>query len=225
MPMTDGAPKRLTFTGQGEIHPYTPDGPAVIFQSWNEPKRVWRMRSHGRTRRSPVARIGAAAWTRAERYRAGDKAGAVDAFLQGVAGLAIPECSTRCFLVHSTAPLPRRRRLVLRPGAASGRRIAIQPRRRPTCHAAAAGRARRKQLGGFRCFARRQSLLLDWLLSAEPFVLSRANHLLHVQNPRGMARPWPPSSLAIHSRRPEVIRTCRHVGCLSGPRGTRRLPI
>jgi 3-oxoadipate enol-lactonase len=33
----------------------------------------------------------------------------------------------------------------------------------------------------------RQELLLAWLPKAEPFVLPDANHLLHVQNPRGMA--------------------------------------
>jgi pimeloyl-ACP methyl ester carboxylesterase len=33
----------------------------------------------------------------------------------------------------------------------------------------------------------RQKVLLAWLPGAEPFVLPDANHLLHVQNPRGMA--------------------------------------
>jgi pimeloyl-ACP methyl ester carboxylesterase len=33
----------------------------------------------------------------------------------------------------------------------------------------------------------RQELLLTWLPNVEPFVLSDAMHLLHVQNPRGMA--------------------------------------
>jgi 3-oxoadipate enol-lactonase len=36
-------------------------------------------------------------------------------------------------------------------------------------------------------FARRYELLLAWLPRAEPFVLPDANHLLQVQNPRGMA--------------------------------------
>ena len=34
---------------------------------------------------------------------------------------------------------------------------------------------------------RRHQLLLEWLPRAEPFVLPDAGHLLHVQNPRGMA--------------------------------------
>ena len=33
----------------------------------------------------------------------------------------------------------------------------------------------------------RQELLLSWLPNVEPFVLDGATHLLHVQNPRGMA--------------------------------------
>jgi pimeloyl-ACP methyl ester carboxylesterase len=35
---------------------------------------------------------------------------------------------------------------------------------------------------------RRQDLLTAWLPNAEPFVLDGATHLLHVQNPRDMAR-------------------------------------
>jgi hypothetical protein len=33
----------------------------------------------------------------------------------------------------------------------------------------------------------RQDILLAWLPKAEPFVLADANHLLHVQNVKGMA--------------------------------------
>jgi 3-oxoadipate enol-lactonase len=36
-------------------------------------------------------------------------------------------------------------------------------------------------------FARRNDLLLAWLPRAEPFVLPGTTHLLHVQDPRGMA--------------------------------------
>ena len=36
-------------------------------------------------------------------------------------------------------------------------------------------------------FGERQELLLAWLPNVEPFVLPKATHLLHVQNPRGMA--------------------------------------
>lgn len=36
-------------------------------------------------------------------------------------------------------------------------------------------------------FQQRHQLLLDWLPDVEPFVLPRAGHLLHLQNPSGMA--------------------------------------
>jgi pimeloyl-ACP methyl ester carboxylesterase len=36
-------------------------------------------------------------------------------------------------------------------------------------------------------FAERRELLLAWLPNVEPFVLPAATHLLHVENPRGMA--------------------------------------
>jgi pimeloyl-ACP methyl ester carboxylesterase len=36
-------------------------------------------------------------------------------------------------------------------------------------------------------FQQRQKLLLQWLPNVEPFVLAGAGHLLHLQNPSGMA--------------------------------------
>jgi len=36
-------------------------------------------------------------------------------------------------------------------------------------------------------FQQRQKLLLEWLPNVEPFLLARAGHLLHLQNPGGMA--------------------------------------
>jgi pimeloyl-ACP methyl ester carboxylesterase len=36
-------------------------------------------------------------------------------------------------------------------------------------------------------FRQRHSLLLEWLANVEPFILSNAGHLLHVENPSGMA--------------------------------------
>ena len=38
-----------------------------------------------------------------------------------------------------------------------------------------------------RVFRRRHELLLAWLPDVKGFILPDANHLLHVQNPRGMA--------------------------------------
>ena len=37
-------------------------------------------------------------------------------------------------------------------------------------------------------FHQRQKLLVEWLPNVEPFVLRGAGHLLHLQNPRGMAK-------------------------------------
>ena len=36
-------------------------------------------------------------------------------------------------------------------------------------------------------FQQRQKLLLEWMPNVEPFVLAGAGHLLHLQNPSGMA--------------------------------------
>ena len=36
-------------------------------------------------------------------------------------------------------------------------------------------------------FGERRELLLEWLPNAEPFELAGATHLLHVENPRGLA--------------------------------------
>jgi 3-oxoadipate enol-lactonase len=36
-------------------------------------------------------------------------------------------------------------------------------------------------------FQQRHELLLEWLPQVEPFVLPAAGHMLHLQNPRGMA--------------------------------------
>lgn len=37
-------------------------------------------------------------------------------------------------------------------------------------------------------FHRRQELLLEWFPNVEPFLLSNAGHLLHLENPRGLAQ-------------------------------------
>ena len=50
-------------------------------------------------------------------------------------------------------------------------------------------------------FPERRELLLSWLPNVEPFDLPGASHLLHVQNPRGMAEAIA-SFLALHPLRP-----------------------
>ena len=62
--------------------------------------------------------------------------------------------------------------------------LVVHGRGRKTHYSARARRRRREQC----CtFPERQELLLSWLPSAESFELPGATHLLHVENPRGMA--------------------------------------
>jgi pimeloyl-ACP methyl ester carboxylesterase len=121
-----------------------------------------------------------------QRYRAGDKAGAVDAFLQGVAGpnyrAVLDQVLPRAFdsaVADADTFFGQELPAVTQwPFSRTDARRITQP------VLAVLGE---KSSEVSTIFARRQELLLDWLPNAEPFVLPRANHLLHVQNPRGMA--------------------------------------
>ena len=121
-----------------------------------------------------------------QRYRAGDKAGAVDAFLRGVAGTnyravldeVLPGAFESAVADADTffgQELP----------AVTQWRFSRDDARRITQPVLAVLGAKSADVSPI--FAQRQQLLLDWLPNAEPFVLPGANHLLHVQNPRGMA--------------------------------------
>jgi 3-oxoadipate enol-lactonase len=119
----------------------------------------------------------------AERYRAGDTAGAVDLFLQGTCGpdyrpaleRAVPGAVDQAVAdaaTFFTQELPALRRWAF--GPADARRVcrpvlAVVGERSGPVH------------------RRRWDLLRDWLPDAEPFVLPDAGHLLHLQNPRGVA--------------------------------------
>jgi len=118
-----------------------------------------------------------------QRYGTGDKAGAVETWMQGVCGpdyravldQALPSAFDQAVADAETffgQELPAVQQWTFTQEDAS--RI-TQPvlavlgaKSRPT-------------------FRERQALLLAWLPNAEPFVLPNATHLLHVQNPRGMA--------------------------------------
>ena len=121
-----------------------------------------------------------------QRYRAGDKAGAVDAFLQGVAGpnyrAVLDQVLPRAFdsaVADADTFFGQELPAVTQwPFSRTDARRITQP------VLAVLGE---KSSEVSTIYARRQELLLDWLPNAEPFVLPRANHLLHVQNPRGMA--------------------------------------
>jgi hypothetical protein len=99
-----------------------------------------------------------------ERYRAGDKAGAIDAWLRG--------------------PSPGRRGPVLQAGAAGGAAVVVHGRGREPNHPT---RTRRPRAESVPIFRERRELLLAWLPNVESFDLPGATHLLHVQNPGGMA--------------------------------------
>jgi pimeloyl-ACP methyl ester carboxylesterase len=120
------------------------------------------------------------------RYAAGDKAGALDTFLRGVAGpdyravleRALPGAFDRYVADADTffgQQLPAVRAWAFTPEDAS--RVG-QP-------ALAVLGARSAAVTP--TFGPRQALLLAWLPNAEGFVLPEATHLLHLQNPAGMA--------------------------------------
>jgi pimeloyl-ACP methyl ester carboxylesterase len=121
-----------------------------------------------------------------ERYRAGDKAGAVDGFMRGVTGsdyrIALDRVLPGAFgeAVASAdtffgQELPAVRQWSFR--REDARRI-TQP------VLAVIGEKSKEQSPIWNA---RQEMLLTWLPNAEGFVLPGATHLLYVENPRGMA--------------------------------------
>jgi pimeloyl-ACP methyl ester carboxylesterase len=122
----------------------------------------------------------------ARRYRAGDKAGAIDTFLRGTCGpgyrsdldRALPGAFDQHVADADTffgQELPALQQWSFT--REDARRI-----RQPVL--AVIG-ARSQELDPI--WGERQALLLSWLPNVEPFVLPGATHLLQVQNPRGMA--------------------------------------
>jgi pimeloyl-ACP methyl ester carboxylesterase len=124
--------------------------------------------------------------TAIQQYRAGDKAAALDTFLNGTCGpdyraaidTALPGAIPRYVADADTffgQQLPAMQQWSFGPSEAS--RI-MQP-------VLAVIGERSKQLSPI--WDERQELLLAWLRNAEPFVLPKATHLLQVENPRDMA--------------------------------------
>lgn len=118
-----------------------------------------------------------------ELYRAGDTAAAVDTFLRGTCGAqyrpvlekAVPGAIEQALADAATFfehELPALRQWSFGPVDA---RNVLQP------VLAVIGAESDSR------FHQRQKLLLEWLPNVEPFVLSGAGHLLHLQNPTGMA--------------------------------------
>jgi pimeloyl-ACP methyl ester carboxylesterase len=121
-----------------------------------------------------------------ERYRTGDKAGAVDGFMRGVTGpdyrialdKALPGAFGEAVASADTffgQELPAVRQWAFR--REDARRI-TQP------VLAVIGEKSREQSPIWNA---RQEMLLTWLPNAEGFVLPGATHLLYLENPRGMA--------------------------------------
>ncbi len=117
------------------------------------------------------------------RYRAGDRAGAVDTFLRGVFGSGYRPALER--------GLPGAfERAVAEADAFFGQELpALQ---RWSFTAAEAARVTQPALAVLGAnteptFPERREVLLAWLPDVEPFDLPDATHLLHAQNPRGMA--------------------------------------
>ena len=121
-----------------------------------------------------------------ERYRVGDKAGAVDTWMRGVCGPdwravfeeALPGAVEQAAADADTflgQELP----------AVRGWTFGQEDARRVTQPALAVLGARTREVTPV--FDQRQELLLAWLPKVEPFVLPDATHLLHLQNPDGLA--------------------------------------
>jgi pimeloyl-ACP methyl ester carboxylesterase len=118
-----------------------------------------------------------------ELFRAGDRAGAMDTFFRGTCGdgystpleRALPGAFDGALAGAERffgQELPALRQLVFGPDEA--RRV-TQP---ALAVVGATTGAKHRQ---------RHDLLLKWLTKVEPFVLPDAGHLLHLENPRGMA--------------------------------------
>ncbi len=118
-----------------------------------------------------------------ELYRSGDTTAAVDTFLRGTCGAnyrddlerAIPDAVAQALTDSATffeQELPALRQWSFGPDEA--RRV-VQP---VLAVLGAESDVR---------FHQRHTLLLEWLPDVEPFLLTGAGHLLHLQNPSGMA--------------------------------------
>jgi pimeloyl-ACP methyl ester carboxylesterase len=132
-----------------------------------------------------------AAWGQAvavpavERYRAGDRAGAVDLWMRGVAGPDYRESLERMLpqaFDQAVADAPTFFEQEL--PAVQTWSFGEQDARRIRQPALAVLGGRSPEVSPV--WEERQELLLRWLPNAEPFVLDGATHMLHLQNPRDM---------------------------------------
>jgi pimeloyl-ACP methyl ester carboxylesterase len=121
-----------------------------------------------------------------ERYRAGDTAGAVDTWMRGVCGPQYRETLERTLPgAFEQAVADADTFFAQELPAVRGWQFGQEDARRVTQPVLAVLGARSREVTPV--FDQRHELLLAWLPNVEPFVLPDATHLLHVQNPRGMA--------------------------------------
>ncbi len=121
-----------------------------------------------------------------ERYRAGDRAEAVDIWMRGVAGESYRTAMDRVLpgaFEQAVADAPTFFEQEL--PAVQQWSFGEQDAHRVTQPALAVVGGLSHQVSPV--WEERQALLLAWLPHVEPFVLDGATHLLHLQNPRGMA--------------------------------------
>jgi 3-oxoadipate enol-lactonase len=133
-----------------------------------------------------------AAWGKAvavpavEAYQAGDRAAAVELWMSGVAGEGWREPMERALpgaFEQAVADAPTFFEQEL--PAVQSWPFGEADARRNTQPALAVSGGRSPEVSPV--WEERQALLLAWLANARPFVLDGATHLLHIQNPRGMA--------------------------------------
>ena len=119
-----------------------------------------------------------------ERYRAGDKEGAVDTFLRGVFGPDYRDPLERGLPGAFEQAVSDADTFFTQELPALWERWSFTEEDARAGHSARARRRRRAQRP---TFPERRDLLLSWLPNVEPFELPGATHLLHLQNAEGMA--------------------------------------
>ena len=121
-----------------------------------------------------------------ERYRAGDKAGAVDGFMRGVTGPDYRTALARVLLAAFGEAVASADTFFGQELPAVGQwSFRREDARRITQPVLAVVAERSLQQSPI--WGARQEMLVTWLPNAEGFILPGASHLLYLENPRGMA--------------------------------------
>lgn len=121
------------------------------------------------------------------RYGDGDPAGAVDAFLGGVCGPAWREVVEDALSVGAVEQAVADADTFFDGEQSAVRRWSFGPEQAARITQPVLAVVGSESTRVLPAWGKRQELLLAWLPNATPFVLPDATHLLHLQNPRGMA--------------------------------------